>query len=141
MNSTMKKPIYITSQDNVRLTRLLQEARRMTKSDRGDLDALEEELERAVVVAPAEIPPEVITMNSTAELLDLDSGEAVLLTLVFPQDADIDANKISILAPIGAGMLGYNVGDEFEWNVPDGLRRMKVMRIDYQPEASGDFDR
>jgi regulator of nucleoside diphosphate kinase len=137
----MKNPIYITSQDNLRLTRLLQEARQMEKRDRGDLGALEKELERAVVVAPAEIPPEVITMNSTAELLDLDSGEAVLLTLVFPQDADIDAKKISILAPIGAGMLGYKVGDEFEWQVPGGLRRMKVIRIDYQPEAAGDFDR
>jgi len=137
----MKSQIYITSQDKLRLTRLLDEARRMDQRDRGDLSSLEAELERAIVVEPTEIPPEVITMNSTAELLDLDSGEAVILTLVFPQDADVDADRISILAPIGAGMLGYKVGDEFEWQVPAGLRRMKVIRIDYQPEAAGDFDR
>lgn len=137
----MKSQIFITSQDKSRLTKLLQEARGMDKRDRGDLNALEKELDRAVVVAPAEIPPEVVTMNSTAELLDLDTGEAVLFTLVFPQEADVDAEKISVLAPIGAGMLGYKVGDEFEWQVPDGLRRMKVIRIAYQPEAAGDFDR
>jgi len=137
----MRSKIYITSQDKSRLTNLLQEARGMDKRDRGDLKALAEELDRAVVVAPKEIPPEVVTMNSTAELLDLDTGESVLFTLVFPQEADVGADKISVLAPIGAGMLGYKVGDEFEWQVPDGLRRMKVMRIAYQPEAAGDFDR
>jgi len=137
----MRSQIYITSQDKSRLTNLLQDARSMDKRDRGDLNALELELERAVVVAPTEIPPEVVTMNSTAELLDLDTGESVLFTLVFPQEADVDADKISVLAPIGAGMLGYKVGDEFEWQVPDGLRRMKVIRITYQPEAAGDFER
>jgi regulator of nucleoside diphosphate kinase len=38
-------------------------------------------------------------------------------------------------------MLGYRVDDEFEWNVPAGVRRMRVTRVEYQPEAAGDFDR
>ena len=81
---------------------------------------LEEELRRAVIVEPKEIPGDVITMNSRAEMRDLESGEIVAFTLVFPSEANIDEEKISVLAPIGAGMLGYRVGDEFEWNVPDG---------------------
>jgi regulator of nucleoside diphosphate kinase len=80
-------------------------------------------------------------MNSRAEMRDFETGETVAFTLVFPSEANIDEEKISVLAPIGAGMLGYRVGDEFEWKVPDGLRRMKVTNVEYQPEAAGDFDR
>jgi regulator of nucleoside diphosphate kinase len=59
--------------------------------------------------------------------------------LVFPENADLKQGKVSILAPIGTAMLGYEVGDIFEWDVPAGKRRLKVKRIIYQPEASGDY--
>ena len=78
-------------------------------------------------------------MNSQACLIDLDTGEKMTYTLVFPRDADVERGKISVLAPIGTAMLGYRVGDVFEWSVPEGLRRLKVKRILYQPEACGDY--
>jgi regulator of nucleoside diphosphate kinase len=59
----------------------------------------------------------------------------------FRRNSYFDEEKISLLAPIGAGMLGHRVGDEFEWQVPDGVRRVKVMKVHYQPEAAGDFTR
>ena len=137
----MKDTIYITSQDKQRLEELLAEVAVFDPRKQGDLKALEEELRRAVIVDPKEVPADVITMNSRAELIDLDSGETVTFTLVFPPEANIDEEKISVLAPIGAGMLGYRVGDEFEWKVPEGVRRMKVTKVHYQPEAAGDFHR
>ena len=82
------------------------------------------------------VPSDVITMNSRAELLDLDTGERLDFVLVFPEDADLAADKISVLAPIGAGMLGYRVGDVFERQAPEGLRRLKVTAVTYQPEAA-----
>ena len=140
-NGGIKNPIYITNQDKQRLEDLLMEVEASDPRKHGDLKALTEELHRAVIVDPKDVFNDVITMNSRAEMHDLESGESVAFTLVFPSEANIDEEKISVLAPIGAGMLGYRVGDEFEWNVPDGLRRMKVMKIDYQPEAAGHFDR
>jgi regulator of nucleoside diphosphate kinase len=137
----MKDSIHITSQDKQRLEDLLAEVEVSDPRKQGDLKALVEELHRAVIVQPKDIPGDVITMNSRAEIRDLESGETVALTLVFPSEANIDEEKISVLAPIGAGMLGYRVGDEFEWKVPDGVRHMKVDKIHYQPEAAGDFDR
>lgn len=68
-------------------------------------------------------------MNSTVHLLDLDTEEEMVCTLVYPDDADIDQNKISVLAPVGTAMLGRGVGDTFEWKVPAGLRRLKVKEI------------
>ena len=114
----MKKSIYVTSQDKRRLEDLLAEAAFSEPRQQGDLKSLADELRRAVIVEPNEVPVDVITMNSRAGLVDLDTGETVTFTLVFPQDAYLEEDKISVLAPIGAGMLGYRVGDEFEWNVP-----------------------
>jgi regulator of nucleoside diphosphate kinase len=140
-NNGIKNPIYVTSQDKQRLEDLLMEVEASDPRKHEDLKALTEELRRAVIVDPKDVSGDVITMNSHAEMRDLESGETVAFTLVFPTEANIDEEKISVLAPIGAGMLGYRVGDEFEWNVPGGLRRMKVTKVDYQPEAAGDFDR
>ena len=136
----MKESIYITSKDKQRLEALLAKTAASGPRQQGDWKALAEELRRAVVVEPDEVPPDVITMNSRAELSDLETGETVTFTLVFPQDAYLEEDKISVLAPIGAGMLGYRVGDQFEWNVPQGVRRMKVTKVHYQPEAAGHFD-
>jgi regulator of nucleoside diphosphate kinase len=89
------------------------------------------------VVPSAQVPAEVITMNSTACLEDLENGEGMTYTLVFPNEADIDQHKISVLAPIGTALLGYRVGDTVEWPVPGGISRLQVKQILYQPEANG----
>jgi len=74
-------------------------------------------------------------MNTRVELLDLESGEHMEFTLVLPRDENINDGKISVLAPLGTAMLGYRVGDEFQWHVPYGIRRLKVTCIHFQPEA------
>jgi len=134
-------PIYITSQDKQRLEDLLMEVEASDPRKHGDLKALTEELHRAVIVDPKDVFSDVITMNSRADLIDLDTRETATFTLVFPREANVEEEKISVLAPIGAGMLGYRIGDKFEWRVPDGVRHMKVTNVHYQPEAAGDFDR
>ena len=136
-----RNAIHISSRDKHLLEDLLAEVEASSFPGRGDLKPLRGELQRAIVVEPQHVPHDVITMNSRAEMVDLETGETVTFTLVFPSQANVDEEKISVLAPIGAGMLGYRLNDEFEWNVPGGLRRMKVTKVDYQPEAAGDFDR
>lgn len=131
------RDIYITDLDMKRLSELLEAARRFNQHDPANLTKLAAELARAQVVPSAQVPAEVITMNSTVCLEDLDSGEEMTYTLVFPNEADIDQHKISVLAPIGMAMLGYRIGDTLEWKVPDGISRLKVKRILYQPEANG----
>jgi regulator of nucleoside diphosphate kinase len=136
-----RSAIHISSRDKELLEDLLAEVEASRSSGRDDLNGLRAELQRAIVVEPDDVPEDVITMNSRAEMVDLETGESVTFTLVFPSDANVDEEKISVFAPIGAGMLGYRLNDEFEWNVPGGLRRMKVIKVHYQPEAAGVFDR
>jgi regulator of nucleoside diphosphate kinase len=78
-------------------------------------------------------------MRSKVRLLDIDAGKEVVYSLVFPNEADLDQGKISVLAPIGTAMIGYKVGDVIEWEVPAGLRRLQVEEILYQPETAGDY--
>jgi regulator of nucleoside diphosphate kinase len=98
-------------------------------------------LDQADLVRPVEVPNDVITMNSTFRLQDLDNAEEAVYSLVFPADADSLRGKISVLAPIGTAVLGYRVGDTVEWDVPAGLKRFTVKEIVYQPEAAGDYHR
>ena len=131
------KQIYLTKYDRERLEQLLEAPRSAGMG--GYLDALQTELDRAVLVEPVEIPPDVITMNSTVSLIDIGSSEEEVFTLVFPTDGDADAGKISVMAPLGTAMLGYRVGDVFEWDVPMGRKRWRVAKVIYQPEAAGDY--
>jgi regulator of nucleoside diphosphate kinase len=133
------RTIYITDFDLKRLSKLIENELDSDSQDKEYLDMLQDELDRGKVVSSADIPKDVITMNSRARLVDQETNEEQELTLVFPADADIAQGKISVLAPIGTAMLGYRVGDVFEWEVPAGRRRLKVEEIIYQPEAAGDY--
>jgi len=132
--------IYITKIDQERLTKLIEITReRDTGVNLEYLKRLEEELDRAEVVVPSDVPPDVITMRSKVRLKDLSTGEEMVYSLVFPTEAKFDEGRISILAPIGTAMLGYRRGDVIEWEVPSGLRRLKVEEVLYQPESAGDY--
>ncbi len=136
-----ERTIYITEYDMTRLRKLIAEAKHLDRRGNEYLENLEAELSRAVLVAPTAIPDDVVTMNSKVRLVDLDTQEEMIYTLVFPDEADLAQEKISVLAPIGTAMLGYRVGDTFAWKVPDGIVRWQVNEVLYQPEAAGDWRR
>ena len=134
-----ERAIYVTEFDLKRLSNLLNGTRSWNKKDRDYLIKLEEELEWAQIVAPQEILGDVVTMNSQARVKDLDSNEEMVFTLVFPAEADYERGRLSVLAPIGTALLGYRAGDTVEWEVPGGVRRLKIEQVLYQPEAARDY--
>jgi regulator of nucleoside diphosphate kinase len=127
--------IMITASDHARLTSMISRGV-LSPRERDEARALQAELERAEIVPLHQVPPDVITMNSRAELLDLDTHERMEFTVVFPEEANLPEGKISVLAPVGTGMLGYRVGHTFEQRAPFGMRRLKVLSVKYQPEAA-----
>lgn len=132
-------PITVSSRDLDRLERLLESP---AVAALPAAAALGRELERANVVAPADMPADVVTMNSEVTCEDEVSGDTHRLTLVFPPDADVDQHKVSVLAPVGTALLGLSVGQSIDWNAPGGRSlRLRVTGIAYQPEAAGDFSR
>ena len=98
---------------------------------------LEHEIERAIVVEPAQVAPDVVTMNSRA-VLQLDD-EDIEVTLVYPEDADHAAGKFSVCSGVGTAILGVKVGDAFDWRMPERTRHIRIGKVLYQPEAAGNF--
>ena len=103
---------------------------------------LQAELDRADVVDPQDIPPQVVTMNSTVRFSMVETGKEFCLTLVYPRDMDGSADKLSIFAPVGSALLGLSVGDELAWPGPGGKSMtVQVKDIVYQPESAGELHR
>ena len=133
------RKIFITKFDKERLEELISVVDAFGKNGREDLTALKTELSRAKIVPSIKVPSDIITMNTRVILYDMDTSKQMTYTLVFPRDANIDEGKISVLAPLGTAILGYSVGETVEWQVPAGKRHIRIEKILYQPEASGDF--
>lgn len=131
-----KRTLIISDTDRHRLEKLIDAAYLDPLVRESSLAALETELERARIVPADEVPPDVVTMNSIVRLRDLSSGEAEEYELVYPAAADVEHNRISVLAPVGTAILGYRAGDVIEWPVPAGLRRLQVEEVLYQPESA-----
>lgn len=134
----MSTDIYITNIDRDRIKKILDKMSESNQSPDESVKKLGGELGRAIIVDSQQVPREVITMNSKA-LLQLND-EDIEVSLVYPEDADLSAMKLSIFSPIGTAILGYKEGSTVEWEVPSGISEIRIKKILYQPEAAGDYD-
>lgn len=127
-----KKSVVITDSD-ARVLRNLLAKRATTRHDSEHLHELALELDRAIVLEHDELPHNVVTLNKQIEVLDLETGQRHEITLVSPAEADVTARRISVLAPLGTALLGYREGDEVEWLMPGGLRRLRIEHVSSEP--------
>ena len=131
-----QRPIVVTRKDRDRLRALIETARTRRRWEELHLIALADELESAEVVEPEGVPPDVVTMRSRVRVLDMVSGEQATYTICYPVEANLEAGRLSVLAPIGTALLGYREGDVVEWPVPGGVRVLKIEKLLHQPEAA-----
>lgn len=121
----------LTELDHVRLSKLI---------DGQSLPALADLLDTTDVVGSREIAPDVITMNSQFSIIDAASGRRQQLTLCYPRDAAPSAGFVSVLSPVGTGLLGLRAGATAKWQMPGGDEGgARVAEILFQPEAHGDY--
>ncbi|MDT8895813.1 nucleoside diphosphate kinase regulator [Halomonas sp. I1] len=133
----VRPPLIINRLDAERLQRLIDAA-----GDDAVARSLEEELERGEVLDPEEIPMDVISMNSQVRFTDLTREREIVRTLVYPRSLDATEDGVSVMAPVGAALLGLRVGDVIEWPLPGGERTsLRVDAILWQPEREGQFHR
>ncbi len=140
MSTLYNRPnVILTTLDVERLERLIDT---MARTPTPGLAELEAELARAQVVEPHNVPPTVVTMNSTVRFEVASSQESFCLTLVYPKDADGSGDRISVLSPVGSALLGLAQGDQIEWPKPGGgLLNVMIKEVTYQPERAGEFHR
>ena len=113
---TKENELLITEADFDRLRHLV-ESPRYRATHPMLIAAIKDELGRCRVVEPGGVPKGVVTMHSKVSVRDLKSRESETYTLVFPDDADIDEGKLSVLAPLGTALLGRRVGQAVEFVV------------------------
>jgi regulator of nucleoside diphosphate kinase len=134
------RSILVTRQDFARLERMIET--HVASRDRAAVVALEEELGHAKIVDAGQIPPDVVTMNSTVRFVDEQSGDEQEVTLVYPGAEDGAHPRVSILAPVGSALLGLRTGESIDWPMPDGqIKRLRVLSLVHQPEAAGEYHR
>ncbi len=127
--------LTITQFDYDRLMKRLEKKKPHDEYDK----ALLAELKKDKIVEPKDVPPDAVTMNSQIKFID-EYGDAWEYWLVFPEDADLTKNKISILSPVGCALLGYHVGDKVMFPTPKGKNLLTVKEVLHQPEREGNFD-
>lgn len=116
-------PIIVALEDRERLLQLLERAGGAVA------EQLDAELERARVVPLGEVPDDVVVMDSELEYEEVSTSQRRRLHLVYPPRADSSAGRVSILAPLGCALLGLRVGQEIDWRMPGGLRRLRVLSV------------
>lgn len=121
-------PIVISEPD-ARVLRGLLAARSDASHDQEHLEELAAELERAQVLDPEQVSTNIVTMHKVLRILDLSNNQRQEMTLVSPSEANVSARRISVLAPIGTALLGHRVGDEVEWLMPGGIRRLRIEAV------------
>ncbi|GAA0564520.1 nucleoside diphosphate kinase regulator [Halomonas salifodinae] len=131
--------IIINRLDAERLQRLIDAA---SDRDRPVAESLEEELTRGEVIDPEDIPEDVVSMNSQVQFTDLTRDRQMIRTLVYPHALAATEDGLSVMAPIGAALLGLRIGDIIDWPLPDGSGiKLRIDAIFWQPEREGQFHR
>ena len=128
----------VSAVDRERLMPVIDRARSSWLTYAPYLDLFRAELRRSRGVAPAEVPPDVVTMNSRVALLGPEDEGVIVYTLVYPEEECRALGKVSVLSPMGAALLGARVGDDVCWSASEGPGVATVQRLLYQPEAAGD---
>jgi regulator of nucleoside diphosphate kinase len=132
--------LIINRLDYARIKKSINDARQSGSISNSDAEKLMAELDAAEVVDPEAIPNNVVTMNSIVKVCFLHNDKQVQFQLVYPDQANLKEQKVSIFSPVATALIGYKVADEIEWVVPTGLTRIRIDEIIYQPEAAGDYE-
>lgn len=90
---------------------------------------LELMLSKVKIITPEELPKNEIHILSVVKVLDMKNKEEISFSLVSPEEADFEQDKISVTSPIGKALLGKKKNDVCEVEVPAGLIKYKILEI------------
>lgn len=125
-----QKNQVILSEDDFRL--LKQYAETFPASADGNEMTLSYELNRAIVVENDDLPPDSIRLNSLVKVKELTTNKELEFSIVMPAFADIRQNKISILTPMAAALIGLCQGEKVEWKMPAGMKHFEILQVSQQ---------
>lgn len=90
---------------------------------------LENVLSRVKVLSPEEIPDDEVFVLSKVKLHDIAFNEEITYTLVSPEEADFEQDKISIKSPLGQALLGQKVGSTVVVDINNTKNKYKILEL------------
>ncbi len=133
------KKLIMNRVDHVRILKCINDASDMNTISAEEAENLLNELNSAKIVEPGDVPVNLVTMNSIVKIRFINRNKQIQFRIVYPDQADVKENKISIFSPVATALIGYKVNDEIEWLIPSGMTTIRIEEILYQPEAAGDY--
>ncbi len=134
MATSPNPPRVLTELDHIRISNLLKHR------DMAFAAELESVIDNAELVSSYKVPPQLVTMNSRVTIADGETHTERTLTLCYPPDTDPDKGFVSVLSPIGTGLLGLVEGQTAHWVTPGGAQaNAKIVKVIFQPEDSGEY--
>ena len=103
------------------------------------LGQLHQRLNQLGQLANHEAPSDRVGLGSTVTVLDLDTGDTDVYTVVLAEMMDIDAGHISLASPLGRALANGRVGDEISLRLPTTARRLRITKLVtvHEAEANG----
>jgi regulator of nucleoside diphosphate kinase len=100
-----------------------------TPVERKSAQELQAELKRAKLVDKDEFPADAVRLNSKVKI-KAEGREGIMeLMLVMPDKADMKARKVSVVAPVGAALIGFRQGQQVSWEVPAGIKTFTILEV------------
>lgn len=102
----------------------------MQVNEKENFRKLSQELGKAKLVDVKNFPDDVVRLDSTVVIKDLQTKRDMTITIVMPQSADIKQKKVSVLAPIGTALIGFKKGQTVSWEVPAGKKDFMIVSVE-----------
>lgn len=127
---TAENPVILLKSDFQILNEYIKNLHGMQVNEKENFRRLSQELGKAEQVDIEDFPADVVRLNSTVVIKDMDTKRDMTITIVLPQEADIKQKKVSVLAPIGTALIGFRKGKEVSWEVPAGRKNFMIAEVD-----------
>lgn len=116
--------ILMTERDYLRIKHIL------SFQNSTEFENLEIELDRAKIVEECEIPTGLVKMNTKFKFEVINDKKEMVITIVYPEEANFAEGKVSVLAPLGSALIGLQLNQEINWKFPDGkIKRLKILEV------------
>ncbi len=129
LTAAISSPVILLKNDYDILNGYVKNLQGMQVSEKKNFGKLYEELKKAKVVTAEDFPDDVVRLDSSVVIRDLETKRDMSLTIVLPQKADIKQKKVSVLAPVGTALIGFKKGQIVSWEVPSGKKDFKIMEV------------
>jgi regulator of nucleoside diphosphate kinase len=123
------EPVILLKNDYEILNGFVKNLQGMQVNEKENFNKLYQEIKKAQVVELDKFPNDIVRLDSTVVIRDLQTKRDMTITIVLPQNADIKQKKVSVLAPIGTALIGFRKGQKVSWEVPSGKKDFKIMDV------------